>query len=148
MRKTDCQIFLRHPSDVPINVNAISPSMAPDSHRMHAKNIGLAFKNSSFLRCGIFVKITIPIVQPCFELCGYISRCSKRGHAYEVRVLLMSDMDAMRVRMVEQICYIEHYRRSEAENTGRVISGNEAALEWIRKYASSFPGQMTTACSH
>jgi hypothetical protein len=41
--------------------------------------------------------------------------------------------------MVEQICHIEHYKREVAEREGRELSGQQAAKEWIAKYAASFP---------
>jgi len=43
------------------------------------------------------------------------------------------------VRMIEQICYIEHYRKEVLLNEGRRITSEQAALEWIEKYAQDFP---------
>jgi len=148
MRKAACQMFLRHPSDVPIMVNVLSSSAARNAFLLHAKSNGLIFRNSFALSSGMLIRVTIPVVQPYFELLGYISWCRKRGHAYEVGLALMSEADVMRVRMVEQICYIEHYRRFEFESTGRSISGDEAAQEWIQKYAASFPNLPASASSH
>ena len=41
--------------------------------------------------------------------------------------------------MVEQICYIEHYKREVLKNEGRILSGKDAALEWVKKNAADFP---------
>ena len=41
--------------------------------------------------------------------------------------------------MVEQICHIEQYRREVLKKEGRRLSSEEAASEWIVKYASDFP---------
>jgi hypothetical protein len=41
--------------------------------------------------------------------------------------------------MVEQICHIERYRNDVAQREGRQLTAEEAALEWISRYASSFP---------
>ena len=41
--------------------------------------------------------------------------------------------------MVEQICHIEHYRIKVKENDGRDLNIEEAAQEWIEKYARDFP---------
>ena len=46
---------------------------------------------------------------------------------------------AYAVRMVEQLCYIEHYRQNVLQSEGRELSGEEAALEWIEKFAGNFP---------
>ena len=42
--------------------------------------------------------------------------------------------------MVEQVCYIESYKKVVYETEGRQLTTEEAAMEWIRKYASQFPG--------
>jgi hypothetical protein len=41
--------------------------------------------------------------------------------------------------MVEQVCHIETYRRTVAGTEGRELSAEQAALEWIAKFAASFP---------
>ena len=47
--------------------------------------------------------------------------------------------DAFRARMVEQLCHIEDYRRSVHRTEGRDIGIDEAAVEWIDKFAAEFP---------
>ena len=41
--------------------------------------------------------------------------------------------------MVEQLCYIERYRRETLEKEGRDLDSTQAAMEWVSKYAASFP---------
>jgi hypothetical protein len=53
-------------------------------------------------------------------------------------VEFIESKDAFRIRMVEQICHIEHYKNEIREKEGRLLNGREAALEWINKYAGSF----------
>ncbi|MDY6992513.1 MAG: hypothetical protein SVR94_07890 [Pseudomonadota bacterium] len=50
----------------------------------------------------------------------------------------MQTNDAFRSRMLEQVCQIEKYRQS-LEQQGRTISIEEAAMEWISRYAAEFP---------
>ena len=57
-----------------------------------------------------------------------------------VSTVLADTEDVFRARMVAQVCYIEDYRRSIARAEGRELSSEEAAGEWIAKYASKFPG--------
>jgi hypothetical protein len=47
--------------------------------------------------------------------------------------------DLFKVRMIEQICYIENYKQRVLAQEGRVLSSADAAFEWIGKYASAFP---------
>jgi len=58
------------------------------------------------------------------------------------------DQDILfRLRMVEQICHIEQYRRTVRESQGRVLSSQEAAIEWIERYAEAFAFSETNADS-
>jgi hypothetical protein len=41
--------------------------------------------------------------------------------------------------MIEQICHIEHYRKEVKLAEGRELSSEEAADEWIKRYAGDFP---------
>ena len=58
---------------------------------------------------------------------------------YEVGVEFVMPDDEYRARMVEQLCYIEHYKRRVQAREGRELSGEQAAREWIEKYAAHFP---------
>ena len=69
--------------------------------------------------------------------CGKES--SKESEGYEVGVMFMNSDSDFKVRMVEQVCHIEHYRKEVLETEGRMINGEEAALEWIKKHAKDFP---------
>jgi hypothetical protein len=41
--------------------------------------------------------------------------------------------------MVEQVCHIKQYSKEILEKEGRKLSDEEAAVEWIEKYAKDFP---------
>ncbi len=43
------------------------------------------------------------------------------------------------MRMVEQVCHIERYRADVLEREGRALTGEQAAEEWIKRYAEDFP---------
>ena len=46
---------------------------------------------------------------------------------------------AFGLRMVEQVCYIEQYRRDIELMEHRTIDSEHAAKEWVAKFGSSFP---------
>ena len=50
----------------------------------------------------------------------------------------MNTNDAFTARMLEQIWQIMNYQ-NRLEQEGRVLSIEEAALEWIDRYAAHFP---------
>jgi hypothetical protein len=47
--------------------------------------------------------------------------------------------DSFKVRMLEQICHIEVYKKELRKKQGRRVTGEQAAIEWINKYAEKFP---------
>ena len=54
------------------------------------------------------------------------------------RVGMISGQDAFRERMKQQCRLIRQYRQIVLRESGRLLSPDEAALEWIEKYAATF----------
>jgi len=50
----------------------------------------------------------------------------------------ISDQDAFRLRMLDQIRQIGKYRQAVLKETGKLLTPEEAALEWIERYAATF----------
>jgi len=61
-------------------------------------------------------------------------------NTFEIGIQFLDENDSFRVRMVEQICHIEQYKQEVFDKDGRQLSGEQAAVEWIQKYATDFPG--------
>ena len=59
--------------------------------------------------------------------------------ALSTAALAANPDEAFKVRMVEQICHIEHYRKEVLASEDRRLTSQEAATEWIGKYSSKFP---------
>ena len=51
---------------------------------------------------------------------------------------LISSEEAFRLRMESQCCRIREYRLAILREDGRLLSPDEAALEWIERYAATF----------
>ena len=131
--------YIRHPSDIPIFV---ATEKANNQMNLALNNIstgGLAFDTPTFLEEGSVVNIKINSVKPSFRVKGIVAWCEPKEAHFEVGVEFIGHKDAYRVRMVEQVCHIEHYKKAVKANEGRNISGEAAACEWIEKYASTFP---------
>ena len=131
--------FIRHPSDVLIEVSAApgAPSMRRHSHDLSFG--GLAFVSDVPLEASDAVAIRIPEVHPPFEAEARVVWCQQASDHYIIGVRFREEEDAFRVRMVEQVCSIESYRNEVREREGRVLTSGEAAQEWIRRYAADFP---------
>ncbi len=100
---------------------------------------GLAFVSPRPLDVLERVRISIPILDQETMLIGNVVWCEKAESGYEIGIEFERSRDVYRLRMIEQICHIEHYRKEIARVEGRQLSPQEAAKEWISKYAGEFP---------
>jgi hypothetical protein len=129
--------YIRHPTSIPIQVNASGDA---DS-RVEARNLstgGLCFITDQPVKLGAVVEFKIPLAKLDYRGHGVIVWRRERGaNKYEVGVRFSSDDEYFRTRMVEQVCQIEDYRQRLALK-GRQLSSEEAAMEWIERYSSSF----------
>ena len=135
--------YIRHPVDVPIE---LSPSSDIEETKRAAetatKNVslgGLSVCSKKRLEAGSSVNVRIPLVSPPFQALARVVWCVEGREGYEAGVEFTSKEDAFAARMVEQICHIEHYRLWVEEVEDRSLSSEEAAVEWISKYAEDFP---------
>lgn len=132
--------FVRHPSDVPIACTMADMAVPGSDYLRNVSEGGLAFLSTAEVRIGATVVIRIPAIDPQVSLRGVVVWCEAlERNQYEVGVRFVDENNHFRMRMVEQICHIEHFKREIQETEGRTLSGEEAALEWIRRYATDFP---------
>jgi hypothetical protein len=133
--------FIRHPVDVPIEIRT-SRAASGASVLTHDVSLGgLAVNSAEPVEPGALIEVRIPYVEPVFEARARVAWCRPRrdGAGYQVGVTFLDAQDAFTARMVEQICHIEDYRKSVARVEGRQLSPEDAAHEWISKYAANFP---------
>lgn len=131
--------FLRHPSDVPISYSLRDVVLSQSDYLRNIGEGGLCFTSRIPIAPGTSIHIEIPIAQPVFEADGVVVWCSSADRAFEVGVRFEGVDAEYGIRMVEQVCHIEHYRQQVLKREGRSLTSEEAALEWIQKYAERFP---------
>jgi Tfp pilus assembly protein PilZ len=132
--------YVRHPSDVPIAWKMEDIAVQGSEYLKNVSEGGLAFMSTTEVTLGTTVVIQIPAIDPQVSLRGIVVWCEAfNADQFEVGVRFVDENNHFRMRMVEQICHIEHFKREIFETEGRVISGEEAALEWIKRYATDFP---------
>ncbi len=100
---------------------------------------GLSFVSQTPLTVLDRVRITIPILERDNSLIGSVAWCEEADSGYEIGIKFEKSRDFFRMRMIEQICHIEHYRSEVLHTQGRELSAQEAAAEWISKFAGDFP---------
>ncbi|VUD68239.1 hypothetical protein TDB9533_04057 [Thalassocella blandensis] len=131
--------YIRHPSDIPI---AFSMGQISEHSSEKLKDVsrgGLCFSSDSPLQIGSPIHIEIPVQEKPFEADGTVAWCRSEGGSYAVGVEFSDTSTRFSVRMIEQICHIEHYKTQVAQEEGRFLSSEEAAKEWVEKFAADFP---------
>jgi hypothetical protein len=132
--------FIRHPVDIPIEVSVtghIASEIMP--HASDLGSGGLSFHFHQYIEPGTLVSIKIPYTKPAFETDAKVVWCRNRSNGTELGVEFLCADDAFKTRMVEQICHIENYKHAINRNEGRNLTAEEAATEWVNKYAADFP---------
>lgn len=129
--------YIRHPTSIPIHVCAGEHN----SGGVKIQNLsvcGLCFITNEPVKVGAYIEFLIQVVKPDYQGNGVVVwRRKKSPNEFEVGLRFTTSDEYFRVRMVEQVCKIEEYRQIVLHK-GRQLSSEEAALEWIDKYAKDF----------
>jgi hypothetical protein len=135
--------LMRHPTTMPVACQSLGHPAAIASSLRDAGMGGLSFVSEGLFAQGDTVNMSFPFRQTSEQFSGIVvwSQDLAGGeagrHAYGVR---FCDPEVFRrVRLLEQICHIEAYRKVQAAQHSRQLSANQAAEEWIAKYATRFP---------
>jgi len=129
--------FIRHPLDMPIEVR---PTSGPQETGalINLSLGGLAFQSRAPYPTGYDVELHICCCDPPASVTGRVAWCEPEGNLYDIGVAFHNPADAYKMRMVEQACHIQQYRLDRVIEEGRYMTLDEAAREWISKYARRF----------
>jgi hypothetical protein len=136
--------YIRHPSDIPIEINYANMSVTQEKKANNISPGGLSLQSDVYLPKDTVLEVRIPTVKPVFETRTRVVWCEKKDDHFDIGVEFSEQKEAYRARMAEQVCYIQHYKKEIEEKEGRVLSPRQAAMEWIDKYAKDFSGDEKT----
>jgi hypothetical protein len=133
--------FIRHPASIPVQLEALDGELKHGINTLNNVSFGgISCLSSEPLEKGQTVRLKIECVNSDFEIIGKVIRCYIKDNRYEIGIeFIVSKDQVFHLRMIEQICHIEHYRNEILHYEGRELSSKEAAKEWIEKFASNFP---------
>ncbi len=131
--------YIRHPFEIPISYRVDDHGMIHKDDMQDISEGGLCFQADHFVEIGLEIMVNIDVQKPPFEAKGIVMWCRPSETHFDVGVQFDDTTTEFSMRMVEQICYIEQYRKDVLHYENREISPQVAALEWISKYASTFP---------
>ncbi|ADZ89875.1 energy transducer TonB [Marinomonas mediterranea] len=130
--------FVAHPKDLPLDIAVIEDQAFPALTSERMGFVGITCLVADKYSQGCSVRVTLADIDPNFCVTGRIAWCDSEQGEYRIAIEFPVNDDCFCVRMVEQLSQIEHYRR-QAKIQGRRLNYNEAAAEWIQKFAASFP---------
>jgi hypothetical protein len=133
--------YLRHPANIPIQY-AIEDAHAGSEEVYNISKGGLCFSSDEPLPVGVRIRIALNLGDMDAAIEGVVAWVVKKEYSYDIGVKFLEDQDVFHFRLIEQVCSIAHYRNDVREKEGREISNEEAAIEWINKYAASYPDMM------
>ena len=131
--------FIRHPLDIPIDYSLEELVKHETDYIKDISEGGLCFRSHKYIQPETVIHVKIPLKKPEFEATGIVAWCKVVDDHFEAGVNFMDKGTEFSVRMIEQVCHIEHYKKEVASNEGRNITDEEAALEWITRFAKDFP---------
>jgi hypothetical protein len=132
--------FIRHPAGIPIEYSLVDNLSYNPDFMNNVSLGGLSFQANHYIEPDRWLHIHIPINDEDFEIDGQVRWCQRSyDDHYDVGIKFADQQQAFLARMVEQICHIEQYKREIMDNEGRKLSSDEAAAEWIEKFAEKFP---------
>ncbi len=133
--------FIRHPSSIPVQLIKQDGTKNYEINTLNNVSFGgVSCLCPEEVEKGSAVKMKIECVDPAFEIEGRAVWSRPVDDMFEVGVEFIVSKDKMYLlRMIEQICHIEHYRNELLNTEGRELNSEEAAKEWIEKHAENFP---------
>lgn len=128
--------FIAHPPGYPIRVRRRPWRGAPD---LTAGLIGLRVRGRGYQSPGTVVTVDIEAGGERHRFDTQVVMVCPAERRFELGLWVEDPEAGYRLRMVEQICHIESYRRRVERREGRRLSTDAAAAEWIERYAAGFP---------
>ncbi len=133
----------RHATGIPVR---LTPGDNAGTHAVPCANVssgGLACYAARAVAPGTALSIAFPALAGDTVLTGTVAWCraaEEVDEVFDIGVAFDADNDdAYRVRLCEQICRIEQYKRDVLLDEGRFLTSDEAAAEWIAEHAAAFP---------
>lgn len=130
--------FLRHPSDMPVELVVRKQPPIPKQHLNNISLGGVACNSKRAFRRGTAVELRIPVFGEHARYPGVVAWCRKQEDEFLVGIAFVDEDTLFRARMVEQVCQIEHYRHQREQELGCSLSVETVAQEWIAQHAAEF----------
>ena len=130
--------YIRHPSNIPIEYYLENAAAYQKEYMNNISLGGLSFKSKTYIETGSRIVIRIPLLKPDFEEEGKVIWINKNKDVYNAGIQFINPINEYRIQVIEMVCNVEFYLQEILNNTGRTLSIEEAASEWIEKHGKEF----------
>lgn len=132
--------YVRQVTGIPVEVSLdYRPDYRTDEDTITNISLGgLCFVASDRLDVDESIQVRVPLLNQESSIAGRVVWCEKSERGYEVGLEFDNPDEVERLKMIDQICQIEQFRQQVEQQDGRDLSSEEAAREWIRRYAGEF----------
>lgn len=128
--------FIDHPTQIPLHYHRVADA-TPDQGG--AAGIGIRFAGHRAVNCGCVLEVRITLNGEVHRFRGIVAAIAREGSSFTICLWIQGKRQAFAARMAEQLCHIEGYRHMRTRQRGYEMGADEAALEWIERFAADFP---------
>lgn len=131
---------IRHVTGIPIEVSLEyhQDYQASEDTITNVSLGGLCFVADDRLEIDEAIQVRFPLLDEETQIDGKVVWCNKTTKGYEVGLEFNDPDEVERLKMIEQIRQIENFRNQQEQQDGRKMSSEQAAREWVSKYAGDF----------
>ena len=139
--KKEKRRFYRHPISVPITLSAAKEKKEGRSESLDVSLGGLSFLWPRRLPKGVLVDVNIAVKDKLFGIKSRVAYAmeDRKSGKFRTGVCFTDYPGAFMARLAEEMLEILRYRKELSRELGREIPEEEAASQWIQKYAARFP---------
>ncbi len=131
--------FIYHPKAIPFTLKKRRRTVesSPEMEKERS-NLGLCFHTEKYFKPGILVEFTVMIRDDVQTFTGRVVFNRETEEGYVTGIWLLSQSDAYRARIVEQVCHIDRYLEKKQGDKQTIDTEREAGY-WISRFAARFP---------
>jgi hypothetical protein len=126
--------YIRHPVTIPVEIESLRKESYFTRLVDNVSLGGFSFISDVPLKKGIRIKLRINALKPVFETLGKVIWCRKHNNNFRIGIKFLEKNDAPKMLMVDQLCYVERYKREITQTEGRLPNREEALSAWIRQH--------------
>lgn len=131
---------VRHVTGIPIEitVDCRQTHYAAGDDVTNVSVGGICFIAGGELEMQKPIQVRFPVLDRETIIDGKVVWCHRTDRGFEIGLEFDDPVEVESLRMIDQVCQIENFRKEVELIDGRKLSGEQAAREWSRRYAGEF----------